>query len=154
MSQMSQNQNTFILTLFFTICPVLPFAITDIYYGHNPYECMNINVINNLNTQIWILINGYMSLSSILFISFIFTVIYNNWSFLKLFQNPMFIKSYLFIKIMFNICWTILGSIIFSKVYLECPSNIQFYIYLRITVNSYIWIDSYIFKKYQKVHYR
>lgn len=126
----------FIVSLCFSICPVIPFAITDIYYGYHSYKCMDINIINNLNIQSWILINGYMSLSSILFISFIFTVIYeNNCRFLVyFFQNPVFIKTYVFTKIMFNISWTIIGSVIFSKVYKECPFNINFYISFRISI--------------------
>lgn len=130
-----KNFNNFIISLCCAIFPVIPFAITDIYYAYNPYHCMNINVINNLNTQFWILINGYMSLSSILFISLIFTVIYDNncRTLVHFFQNPLFIKSYLFLKIIFNISWTIIGSIIFSKVYNQCTSNIQFYIWFRIT---------------------
>ena len=68
----NDNFINFIVSLCFAVCPVIPFAITDIYYGYHSYKCMDINIINNLNIQSWILINGYMSLSSILFISFIF----------------------------------------------------------------------------------
>lgn len=130
------NFINFIVSLCLAICPVIPFAITDIYYGHHSYNCMNINVINNLNTQTWILINGYMSLSSVLFIFLIFMVIYDNncKSLVHLFQHTLFIKTYIFLKIMFNISWTIVGSIIFSKVYNECPNNIKFYIWFRISI--------------------
>lgn len=130
------NFTDFILSLFFAICPVIPFAITDIYYGYHPYQCMETFIINKLNTQSWILINGYMSLSSILFISMIFSIIYDNrcTSLVYLFQHTIFIKTYLFLKIVFNISWTIIGSVIFSKVYNQCSFNIQFYIWFRISI--------------------
>lgn len=130
------NFTDFILSLFFAICPVIPFAITDIYYGYHTYQCMQISIINNLSAQYWILVNGYMSLSSILFISIIFSIIYDNrcTSLVYLFQNTIFIKTYLFLKIMFNISWTIIGSFIFSNVYNQCPFNIQFYIWFRISI--------------------
>ena len=126
----------FILSLCFAICPVIPFAITDIYYGYHPYQCMKTSIINDLSTQSWIIINGYMSLSSILLISIIFSIIYDNrcTSLVYLFQHTIFIKTYLSLKIMFNISWTIVGSFIFSNVYNQCPFNIQFYIWFRISI--------------------
>jgi hypothetical protein len=126
----------FFITLFFGICPVIPFTIVDIYYSYvYSYSCLNYDISSSLNIRIWLRVNGYMSLSSILFIFFVLSIIYNNrfTMLINFFQNNIFIKSYVFIKISFNIIWTITGSILFSKMYDLCHFNLKFYIWFRIS---------------------
>lgn len=130
----------FFLTLCFAICPIIPFTIVDIYYSYvYSYSCLdyivNYDISSSLNMRVWLRVNGYMSLSSILFIFFILSIIYNNrlTMLIQFLQHNIFIKSYVFIKISFNIVWTITGSILFSKTYDLCPFNLKFYIWFRIT---------------------
>lgn len=130
----------FFLTLCFAICPVIPFTIIDIYYSYvYSYSCLDYiikyDISNSLNMRFWIRVNGYMSMSSILFIFFVLFIIYNNrlTMLIQFLQHNIFIKSYVFIKISFNIVWTITGSVLFSKTYDLCPFNLKFYIWFRIT---------------------
>jgi magnesium-transporting ATPase (P-type) len=141
-ANIKHNIISFFTHIFCVISPILPMAIADIYYGYNPYECMekkynNYNH-NNLNIKTWILVNGYISLFSIVFTFFIFIIvmIYKEscQCMTQLFENSLFIKSYILTKILFNISWTITGSVIFSQVYNNCPFNISFYIWFRITI--------------------
>jgi len=133
------NLTNFFLTLCFTICPVIPFTIVDIYYSYlYSYSCLDhidYNISSSLSMRVWLRVNGYMSLSSILFIFFVFSIIYNNKcnTLVRFLQHTIFIKSYVFIKIPFNIAWTITGAILFSRNYSLCHFNLQFYIWFRIT---------------------
>jgi len=128
------------LTLCFSVCPVIPFAVTDIYYSYiTSYVCLDhidYNISNILNMRLWIKVNGYISLSSVIFIFFVFSVIYNNKCpiLIRFLQHNIFIKSYIFLKIPFNIAWTILGSILFYRNYTLCPFNLQFYIWFRLSI--------------------
>ncbi len=132
--------SNFFITLFISICPVIPFTIVDIYYSYlSSYSCLDhieYDVSNTLTMRTWLRVNGYLSLSSILFIFFVFTVIYHNKCsmLVRFLQHNIFIKCYVFLKIPFNIAWTILGSILFSQTYSLCPFNLQFYIWFRIAI--------------------
>ena len=131
----NESSKNFFLSLFIAIFPVIPFTFFDIYYSYiSSYICLDIS--NTLSMRTWLIGNGYMSLSSIIFIFFVFIIIYNNKCkvLLDFLQLDIFIKSYVFIKVIFNIGWTITGSILFYKTYPFCSFNLQFYIWFRIAI--------------------
>lgn len=136
------NENNLVnlfITLCCSICPIIPFAIVDVYYSQLPeYLCLDyvdLQISKTLTSRVWLMVNGYMSLSNISLIILLFVAIYNNvcnW-FIQIFQNIKFIKTFIFIKISFNISWTILGSILFSHISSSCPTNLRVYLWIRIT---------------------
>jgi hypothetical protein len=131
----SNNFTTFLITLFYTICPSLPFSIADIYYSHYPHPCTEISNIGVVNTRYWLMVNGYTTISSILIAILVFISIYKKSCkcLQDILHSNLFIKTYIFLKLLFNITWTIIGTIIFSRSYQECPFNLSFYIWLRIS---------------------
>lgn len=144
----NENQNIFSLLslLCISICPIIPFTITDIYYSYSSYQCLdeNTNFSTILNTRLWLKVNGYISLFSICFIIFVFSVIYNNkcTKIIMILQHNFFIKTYIFLKIIFNISWTILGILTFSQTYKECSDVIQIYIWIRLSVMGFLILMS------------
>jgi hypothetical protein len=133
--EISNNLTTFLITLFYTICPSLPFSIADIYYSHHPHSCIENNHIGFVDARYWLMVNGYATISSILVAILVFISIYKKSCecLTNILHNNLFIKTYIFLKLLFNICWTIIGTIIFSTSYQECPFNLSFYIWLRIS---------------------
>lgn len=139
----SINSESNLFDLFITLCcsifPIIPFAIVDIYYSHSSvYMCIDYidqRISNTLSFRIWLMANGYMSISNIGFVILLFFALYNNICnlFIQIFQNMTFIKIFIFIKIGFNISWTILGAILFSLVSSVCPTDIRVYVWIRIT---------------------
>jgi len=132
--------NLFIM-LFCSICPVIPFAIVDVYYSHSYYYvCLDYSsslsgISSTLTPRIWLMVNGYISISNISLVILLFFALHNNicnW-FIQIFQNNIFTKIFIFMKIGFNISWTILGSILFYNVSDICQTNLRVYVWIRIS---------------------
>ena len=128
---------SFLLTICCSVFPAIPFAIIDIYFSFEQ-QCLNYISFSkiNLNGKMWLLVNGCVSLSSVIFTFIILTIVYNKTcnSLVKFFENSNFIRTYIFLKLLFNISWTITGTIIFSSISNHCRTNIQIYIWIRISV--------------------
>jgi hypothetical protein len=138
-NEIDNNLFTFVIAFFYTVIHTLPFIVLDIYYAlfyETKMTCLESIYFKNLKMRTWLLVNGSISAFSVLFTLFIFTIIYTN--FLKCislcFQNNLFIKTYISLKLIFNIIWTIIGTLIFSDIYNTCFTNIKIYICIRVSI--------------------
>ena len=86
--------------------------------------------------KMWLLINGSISIFSVVFTLFIFTVLYTKKCLFisDFFQNIYFIKGYILLKLSFNIIWSIIGTLIFIDIYNTCLSNLKIYICIRLSI--------------------
>lgn len=133
------NIFTFFIAFFCTVFPAIPFIIVDIYYAlfyETKMSCLESTYFKNLTMRMWLLVNGSISSFSVVFTFFIFTIIYTNYfkCISSFFQNTCFIKGYISIKLLFNITWTIIGTLIFADIYHTCFINLKVYICIRISV--------------------
>jgi hypothetical protein len=129
-----QNIVEFILIFLFSIWYIIPFIVVDIYYSYNPYDyCLDYSF--NINTRIWLMVNGYMSIFSVLFIFITSLMIYTkNCVYISsLIEHPYFIKTYIYSKISFSFIWNIMGIILLSYVYDYCSIGKKIYIITRIS---------------------
>ncbi len=124
------------------IFPAIPFSLLDIYYSLvYSIDCFDYTYLIGFPFRYWLLINGCVSLSTVALTFLVFvTSIYMQDCFLyPLFQNNIFIKGYIAIKLLFNIVWTMLGTVMFFKITEMCRQNIQAYVWIRIII-MYIFI--------------
>ena len=130
---------TFFITFFCTIFPVLPFIVVDIYYSlfyETNITCLDSTYFKHITMKMWLLINGSISIFSVVFTLFIFTVLYTKKCLFisDFFQNIYFIKGYILLKLSFNIIWSIIGTLIFIDIYNTCLSNLKIYICIRLSI--------------------
>ena len=70
----SENDNnlfTFIIAFFCTVFPAIPFIAVDIYYAlfyNSKITCLESTYFKNLTMRMWLLINGSISVFSVLFL--------------------------------------------------------------------------------------
>lgn len=136
----TENNLFTVITIFFcTIFPAIPFIVVDLYYSLLHTEktvCLDSVYFEHINMRSWLLINGTISASSVVFTFFIFLIIYTNYLIClsSFFQSTYFIKFYVATKLSFNISWTIIGTIMFSNSYFQCSLGLKVYIWLRISI--------------------
>jgi hypothetical protein len=150
------NFLTFFLTFCCTIFPSIPFIFVDIYYAlfyQSKISCLESTYFKNLTMRFWLLVNGSISTFSVFFTFFICIIIYSDYikCISNFFQNTYFIKGYILLKLLFNIIWTIIGTLMFIDIYDTCFSNLKIYICIRISImflfifSSIIKIKKYLF---------
>jgi len=128
------NMYILICCIFYMICCVVPFNITDFYYSYSPSpSCIDESYILYINMRLLLKINSYIYVIFIIYIILILTRRIN------FFDNIILMKISIFLKITYNIIWCILTTINYWKLYNSCENEIKIYLMIRLSF-LYIFI--------------
>lgn len=129
-SQETFETNIYILIsfVFYMICCVIPFNVTDFYYSYSySYSlCLDESIIPYLNIRLLLKINGYVYVIFMLYIMLILARCIN------FFENTFLMRTSIFLKLSYNLIWGILLCINYFKLYNSCESDIKIYLMIRL----------------------
>jgi|LauGreDrversion4_2_1035121.scaffolds.fasta_scaffold231599_1 hypothetical protein len=122
------NLKILITLLLYICCFVIPFTVVDLYFSYKDIKCLDIDYPpeSSMNLKILLRINGYM------YIFFMFYAVLIFCRLVDIFNNSIIMKISIIIKLIYNLTWSILSTIVFSKMFYICENELKTYITIRL----------------------
>ena len=102
---------------------ILPIAVLDIYFSHNPFHCYRNDILVSMNY--WLKISGLFGLTLILI---------NFCGFINCREKTIF-RNYKYLVIITHLIWIAMGSYLFWQ-YIElsnlCDGELKIYLWIRL----------------------
>lgn len=113
-----------------------PICVFDLYYGYTDKSCVNETMVDlNLNMRTYLLVSGYTGLIILAIIISTFYCISRKITIEYSLAQSVCIKVLRIMITIFNVSWTVVGSIIFwGSLYNEriCDKNISTYLFASL----------------------
>lgn len=134
--RIESNAYTLFGLILYVLYIVIPFTTVDLYYSYQDnYECLSLKypINSNMSLRLLLRINGYAYVFFICYVTLILCRL------IDIFNNTFIMKLSLCLKLIYNITWSILSTIVFSNISNKCDISINSYIIVRLII-SYLFI--------------